>query len=174
MKLALIASLVALVVTAPPVRAGDRPCNEAGALKLCVVEASVRTDRKIRDGAEQMIIGLLRLDVSNTSESDVSVSLADEPLQLLVGGVAIRNLTRNGVVGVKIGNRPNQFVSIGPRQSQAVIFNFEQRLPITSVEPLGQGSSATFSAIFHLVDAKSQRNAAVSIADFPIVNNVRP
>jgi len=170
----IVALALVLVGTFDSKARSETSCNEAGPLKLCVVEASVRTDRKVNDGALQDIIASLRLQLTNASESDVSVSLADEPIQLLVGGVAINRLAARGIVGVKVGKKPNQFVSIGSRQSQAVIFTFDQRFPLTSVEPLGQGTTATFSAIFHVVDSRGERSASVSIAGFPIVNNVRP
>lgn len=155
-------------------RASAADCNTAGGLRFCVIEASVRTHKTLRDGSQE-IIATVQFKVTNETDADVSFSLAERSAAVIVGGVTMTDLAnRSGLVGIRQGERPGDFVTIAPKQSQTIAFNFDDWFNLNAIGPIARDDKGRFSAIVHVADAGGKRNASVSVSDFRLRNEVRP
>lgn len=154
---------------------GQPGCNSVGTLQLCVAQATVRTHSEYPNGSRK-VAASVKLTVKNHSPADLAISLAKEPLQFQLGGVGLSDLeNRTGLVGIKRGDGPKDLITVSANQTHTIVFNFLELVNTNSLAPLGNARTGTFAAIFNVADANgSIREAAVSVAEFPVANDLRP
>jgi hypothetical protein len=163
----------ALGIWPSPSVAGDQACNSSLGVKICLVEASVRTRRAFDNGSQEIDVSVA-LEVTNQSKADLSLSLAKEPIAVMIGGVAVnRFANKTGLVGLKRGDRPGDFVVFGVEQAQRVAMNFQDTFNVNEIEAMGRANTAQLSAIFNVAEASGVRQASVSLSGFSIRNQIR-
>lgn len=154
--------------------ADQQICNDAVEARICVVESIIRTSYTYPNG-DQQIAAAITLEITNRASSDISLSVTKDPLALLVGGVAISRLAnRTGLVGIKRGENPRDFVAFGASQSQRIAINFEDTFNTNEIEAMGSATTGLLSGVLNISSVSGARQISMSLSGFPLRNTIKP